>query len=280
MTSEQLAEQLRQDLDSNRQGRLSARQLDEWQRGVAYRSKGLFGRLLHSNDAVARDVRAGRVAAIDGGIHKRRLAQGPQGEATMVGGPRMATYQIHIQPVAGDPEVFRASAQLWDAAPGVGLVRLYYLPESHDVVNVELLPTTSTAAPTPTDAVTGAMQAIQAWRQHDWLAAGQAASVLQGAYDHTFPDRAATTSASSSSLAEDIVGRWASSMIAVTFESDGTMSARIDPLPEQVGRWEVLPDGQLHADLPGLSGDAQAVVDADTLTISIGAQTWRLNRVP
>ena len=139
-------ELLRQDLPANRQGRLSPRQLEDWQRGIAYRSKGFFGRIAHSHDAVARDVQAGNVARIDGPVAKKRGVH-TEHTASMTVPLKAAMYQVHIEDPRGAVQIFRASAELWNVVPSRGIVRLYYLPESHEAVNVERLADAGTARP-------------------------------------------------------------------------------------------------------------------------------------
>lgn len=55
-------------LDANRAGRLSPGQLRDLQASVRFRSKGLIRRLLHGNDAFARDVASGLVGSAEGAI--------------------------------------------------------------------------------------------------------------------------------------------------------------------------------------------------------------------
>ncbi len=110
----------------------------------------LVVRALRGGDKITEDVRTGRVESIDGAITKRVVHTNSRGSSS-------ASYFFDV---AG--KSFETFHQSYEAAPEAGYVRLFYLPRSHRVVNLQLLP--GPAAPELTPA------SVQAVTQN--LAAG------------------------------------------------------------------------------------------------------------
>jgi hypothetical protein len=178
-------------LDSNRRGELTATQRDEFAGLLQQRNRNALGiagallavavlvgvfaapalsavwriaivgvplgiavslilRVLTGGDkAMARDLRHGRVQAVTGPITKE------QESAMDVDGTSVCILKV------GDQR-FTVAAVTFEAAPGSGRVRLYYLPASRKVVNLEAFTDeTPTGAPPPlAEAILGS------WRNH------------------------------------------------------------------------------------------------------------------
>jgi hypothetical protein len=178
-------------LDSNRRGQLTATQRDGFTRLLQHRNRSALGiaaallavavlvgvfaapsvsavwriaivgvplgiavslllRVVTGGDkALGRDLRHGRVQAVIGSISKE------QESAMDVDGTSVYILKI------GDQR-FIVAATTFDAAPRSGQVRLYYLPASRKVVNLEAFAAgTPAAAPSPL-----AEAIIGSWRNH------------------------------------------------------------------------------------------------------------------
>lgn len=122
-------------LDSNRNGQLSAGQRRELQAGLHRKHSGLTGLVGRAFDPLAKDLQAGRVESIEGAITKKP----PQ---SLFGGTAPVAYRYRVliaNREAGNQE-FRCSREFYEFAPDAGMVRLFYLPRSPWVVNLEFLP--------------------------------------------------------------------------------------------------------------------------------------------
>lgn len=123
------------------------------------RSLGIGGRLAH-------DLAAGGVESVEGAIQKGRNSPSGAPDDTdvyyvEVGGRRFSVY----------PAVYRA-------APDIGIVRLYYLPTSHHVVNLEQLadpPLPASLSAAPLDALKSIAPALMS---HDGVARANAGATL------------------------------------------------------------------------------------------------------
>ena len=216
-------------------------------------------RSVTGTDALTRDVARGRVESVEGAIGKRRLG--------MVGGARdMTTYFLDV----GD-RAFKVHAATYEAAPDAGMVRLYFLPGSRKVVNLERLPD----MPAPTDLspkglidqlgpALGSHSRREVNESHARIASlGHA---VEAAFVHgadAQPPRGRETRP----LAQSIVGTWSNRLITVTFSSDGTVTTRM-LRGEMRGRWSVDDAGRLNADIAGQRQAAEAWVEGDQLTIA------------
>src|SRR5258706_7332238 len=81
--------------------------------------------LVAGPDAVARDLRAGRVQCTEGAAGKRRVGNGRA----------RSSYFLQV-----NDRRFETSRAKYEAAPDAGYVRMYFLPRSRKIVNLELLP--------------------------------------------------------------------------------------------------------------------------------------------
>src|SRR4029077_3628376 len=81
-------------------------------------------------DALTQDLRSGRVESVEGAITKTRF--------TSPGKDSTTTYYFEV---AGTRVTVGYAA--YEAAPDAGMVKLYYLPHSHHLVNMERMADTA-----------------------------------------------------------------------------------------------------------------------------------------
>jgi hypothetical protein len=221
----------------------------------------LLVRAFTGGDAITEDVRAGRVASVEGAITKfERQTQG-RGSGT-------ASYYIDVKGTR--MEAYRSE---YLAAPEAGYVRVYYLPKSHRVVNLEHLPDPVMPALTPATAQS-VVQGLLTHHGHDENAQAEAranmeamasqfkAQMQQNAVEPPSDKR------DSRPLVDAIVGTWSNPFMTVTFAADGTATTTTRNGRQTSGRWSVDAQGQLHAGLAGKDNVGQAWIAGTSLTIS------------
>lgn len=238
--------------------------------GFAVVAVFLLFRAATLGDSLIQDLRSGRVEPVEGALGKRILNTGGRSTGT-----------FYYFDVAG--KSFEVGSATYHAAPEAGIVRLYVLPRSHKVVNLERLPD----RPLPegvTASPTEALGAIAtAFRSHDRVQAAEARAELEAIKDKVTAERAAlatpppTDQRDPRPLAEAILGTWQTGPISMTFMPDGTVVAMMGPR-QQHGRWSVGPDGRLHSDAMGRDQTADAWVAGDTLSISEDGQAMAFRR--
>ncbi len=216
-------------------------------------------RSIGGTDALTRDVARGRVESIEGAIGKRRLG-------VMGGAREVTTYFLDV----GD-RTFKVHMATYDAAPDAGIVRLYFLPGSRKVVNLERLPDASA----PTDLGPKALmdQLGAALGSHSRREANEAharIASLGHAVEAAFVHGQAAQPPGGRDprpLAEAIVGTWSNRLLTVTFAADGAVTTRM-LRGEMRGRWSVDGAGRLNAEIAGQSQAAEAWIEGDQLTIA------------
>ena len=220
-------------------------------------------------DALSRDLRHRRVQVADGALGKRK--RGSSGRT----GTR--TYWLEV----GDG-LYRVSPSGYRAAPDAGMVRVYFLPRSRRIVNLERLPDAPlTPGLTPLDMLrslgsamlTGQRRELNEIRAQfapvaDAAMAARDASVTEPPPDARDPRP----------LAQAIVGEWTSALMTVAFKSDGTVTATLFGGMERHGQWSVDRAGRLIADVTGQREAAIAWVVGDELTISADEHALRFTR--
>ena len=230
-------------------------------------------RAIVGNDALSRDLRHMRVESTEGAIGKR--AGGYQSR----GGRRF--YYLDV----GDGRFRVASRASYDAAPDAGMVRVYFLPRSRRVVNLERLPDPPLAPGlTPRDVLatigsaflSGNRRGINELRAQmapvvDAANAARDEPVAPPPLDARDPRP----------LEQAIVGTWRSAIMTVAFETDGSVTATMFGGMQRRGRWSVDRAGRLIADVTGQKEAAEAWVAGDQLTISAegSALTFRRESV-
>lgn len=233
--------------------------------GAALAAAFLVMRAITGSDALTRDLRESRVESVEGAIGKRHMSNGRA----------RSSYFLDV----GDRS-FRVGQNWYHDAPDVGWVRVYYLPLSKIVVNIERRPNVS---PAPEMTRDGIMQAIGAtlWghgREANEVRAGIAGvgdalkAALEGSAQPASPE-----SRDPRPLDRAILGTWANALIRATFSENGTATVRFFGT-EKNGRWSVDADGKLRAGLMGEEQSVDATVAGDTLTIVVGGRTIALKR--
>jgi len=226
----------------------------------------LVVRAITGADALTRDLRNPRVGSVEGAVGRRRT---PGARTTR------ATYYIEV----GDAS-FRIGRSTYEAMPEAGFVRLYYLPLSRHVVNIEQLPD----APVPPgvtvrDMAASLKTAVGFGNQREVNEARAGIAGIGHAMEATFTPSAPPSADARDPrpLSEAIVGSWSNAMISVTFSTDGTFAARVFGTARN-GRWSVDADGRLHADLMGREGSVDAFVAGDQLTVTFEERGVTLTR--
>jgi hypothetical protein len=202
---------------------------------------------------LARDLRDGRVASIEGPIGRERMAGS---------GGQPASHWLDV-----DGKRFACGLDAYEAAEQPGIVRLYYLPRSRKAVNFERLPD----RPLPAGAVNGSLVASTARsalsldrRTHDEaLATMVAMEHAVTAPDLPPPDAPRDPRP----LAEAIVGAWSSPAMSVMIDADGSARATMANGMSLAGRWSVDRDGKLRLDGMGDEMVTEARLAGDTLTV-------------
>lgn len=266
-------------LEANRAGTLSPEQLRSLEAGAAYRRKGLVGRLLHGHDAFAQDVSNGTVAATEGAISKRIYNPSLLNDG---GGTVPPSFLVCVANREMGNQEFHSASDFYDAAPDVGTVRLFYLPQSKWAVNFEVLDVAVAAhLASGTDGTQLLFEWNAARRAHDKVGEAEALAKMQAvgqAYvegqplpgDPVEPDEVRAA----------VVGDWRSPGLKVTVRDDGTLSATLGAEPPMAGRWVVDPSGQVTASVPGVAERIDASVIGGRLALVIDGQGLRLDRVP
>lgn len=212
-------------------------------------------------DSLTRDLRDTRVEAAEGAVGKHRR----------IAGRYSAIYSLDV----GDQRfvVSRATHQF---APAAGFVRIYYLPRSRKIVNLEQLPNPAFEHATPQDIIRGvkdgnilrtfgAAMSFDARKANEARANLAAMSNVMGAAFSPQPVQPGAHDARP--LGEAIVGTWSNGLMTVAFTRDGHVMAEMMGRKHE-GHWSVDGSGRLHADIMGQSQAADAWIADDRLTIS------------
>lgn len=216
----------------------------------------LLVRAITGSDSLTRDLRRRQVHSVEGGIRK----SGP------IGG-RISTYFLEV----GD-RTFKVSRATFAAAPDAGFVRLYFLPRSRKIVNLERLP-----HPTSLNGATVrglAESLVSAMRSHDRREANEARAELASVRDAVTAAFAASSAPPVAHerdprpLGEAIVGTWKNGLMKVTFSADGKVTTDMYGAQKN-GHWSIDGAGRLRADITGREGTADASVAGDQLRIAV-----------
>ena len=233
--------------------------------------------------ALTGDLRRGQVRAIEGPIRKTTLTDLAQ--STVGTGTRRHYLEVNGQ------SFDVPSTTVWEAAPEVGYVRLYYLPHSHTAVNLERLPAPPVESSqravlgSVTDAMASALRPALTKRGAARKAedAAHADAVLRAATGAG--NQPASTSAPGSAvpLDEDVVGKWSSPFFNVEVRADGSLSIQSSPQGgSQDGQWSIGPDGRLRVRFAGDAASDELVtefaVTVDQLSLKLDGQWFTLQR--
>jgi hypothetical protein len=259
------------DLESNASG-----QLTDTQRAMF--KNGYF--TMRLMPTVTGDLKSGAVATVEGALRKKKpinLSQSPES----------AGAQHYALEVGGeDYEV--PSRRVWDEIPPMGWARLYYLPRSRVVVNLELLPdhdvetSPQDVVGTLRDAIGSALSPGLTKRSRIRRAerAAHAQAVVRSAFKGT-PEISPDPTMPETAAPADLVGSWTSMFFNVEVRGDGTLTIENAQGVHQPGRWMVDADGQLHVCLDGGDSDdlvTPFTVSEDRLNLQFAGQEMTLER--
>ena len=220
-------------------------------------------------DPLTHDLRNTNVQSVEGAITKTSVT-------AHSGGASSTSYFFIVSSTK-----VKVSRSEYQAAPEAGIVKVYYLPHSHQLVNMERLPDRAL----PADAFKSpqvAQDLAQGMRSHDLNQVAEAraeaaalgnalqAAVTKGATPP--PDGARDPRP----LAEAIVGAWDSPLMSVSFAADGTLNATMPGGRQRSGTWSIDQSGHLLSDI---TGPTEAWVSGDQLTVTIGGQGLTFQRV-
>lgn len=227
--------------------------------------------VLHSlgfGDRLLADVREARVQQIEGAIVKLRTN-------TAVSNTRSAPRFVRVE-----GKRFHVSPAGYTTAPDGGIVRLYYLPRSRRVVNLERLPD----RPLPPGMMESPVEVIRtlgkALRSRDPIEQAEANATL-AALKSAIRGPAAPPPPEQRDprpLAQAIVGRWRVGPLSLEFSRDGSVTLQPAGGESRTGRWWVDPEGHLHSDAQGEEQSGEAWIAGDALTLSIGGERITLHR--
>jgi hypothetical protein len=229
----------------------------------------LSARSILGIDALTRDLQRGVVASAEGPIGKRRRSGST--------GSRVSSfYYLDV-----GERTFTVSRSWYDAAPDAGHVRLYYLPHSRRIVNLERLAATQPAADvslphlveTGRTALRGSTRTARNEARADLATL---ANALKAAVEAPVTDRPAGAQ-DPDALQQAILGRWHNLLMTLTFTAEGTMTLRM-PGSQQTGRWSIDSDGRLRAEIAGVHGAVDATIAGAELTIVLDGRAMRFTR--
>jgi hypothetical protein len=224
------------------------------------------------SDPLTRDIRQGKVESVEGAIGKRHISTGGSGTG--------ADVYTHFLDVAG--KSFTVAKSTYNASPDAGYVRIYFLPRSHHVVNLERLPDPPVPENiTPKDLLgtLGASLRLRDRTQRNEARARAQAMADEIQAEFTRKPDPPTADRDPRPLDQAIVGTWRSMMMTVTFHGDGTVEAALPGNQSRSGSWSVDADGRLRADVMGHSDAAEAWVAGDELTLSLNGMGLSFKRV-
>jgi hypothetical protein len=213
-------------------------------------------RAMTGADALTRDLRTPRVETAEGPIGKRQMSGR--------GGPQNHVYWLDV-----GNQTFKVGRTTFADAPDHGIVRLYFLPHSRKIVNLERL--ANPPLPdlgTPQGLVDSLRTALTAPSRSE---RNEARAAIAG----VGPPAAASRDARP--LAELIVGTWVSPLMTVTFSADGHVVLHMLGA-ERGGHWSIDGAGRLQSDIMGAPATTDAWVTGDQLTIALEDQNMIFTR--
>jgi hypothetical protein len=227
-------------------------------------------------DSLTQDLRSGRVESVEGAITKTSVTSHGRGSGST---------SYYFQVAGTRVNVWRDA---YHAAPEAGMVKIYYLAHSHQLVNMERVADTAMSG----DAMKSphlVQELVAEMRSHDPNQAAEARAHLAtmgDAMKASISNAAAPPPEAarySRPLAEAIVGTWGNPLMSVTFAPDGTLTADMPAMPaggHRSGHWSVDASGHLVADIMGGHPmPTDAWVSGDQLTINLAENALTLQRV-
>jgi hypothetical protein len=216
---------------------------------------------------LTRDVRDGRVLSVEGPVTTDRV-QTPDG-------PGMTHYYLLVSDGR-----YECSPQAIDLVGVGGVFRVYFLPRSHRVVNLERLADVPIPAGVLDDPAAMLKELPSALGIHGHERQAETLARV-AAIQHAMTTTATPPPADQLDqrpLTEAIIGSWRGLMGSVTFGADGSASATLGGT-QMAGRWSIGDDGKLHLDGMGQEMVAGAWVAGDTLTLELDGSAMPFQRV-
>ena len=223
-------------------------------------------------DSLTTDLRSGQVQQVDGAVSKWSNTVHSRGRTSS---SSVTTHYVQVEQVQVE-----TSAGFYQQVPDAGIVRMYYLPHSRRLVNLEQLadrPLPAGAMSDPRIAMQDAKQALIGGLLGDHARSAEARAQLAAIGNAmTGQIEAGGTPPPAAErdqrpLAQAIVGVWRNPMMTITFAGDGTASMTSSMgMMNRVGHWSVDPGGRLVADIAGSAEPVDAWIVGDRLTVSIG----------
>jgi hypothetical protein len=238
--------------------------------GAAFAALGviLLIRAVAWPDGLTRDLRSGKVETVEGAVGKHTFSG--------------RTTTFHYLDLGG--KHYEVGQAVYSATPEAGYVRLYILPRSHKVVNMERLPD----KPLPEGFMAEPGQIMStlatAFRSHDGVQAAEARAELAALGNAMRVDEIKNPAPPPAGqrdprpLQQALIGTWKTGMMSIAFMPDGTIVATLPNGQKRQGHWSIGADGRLHSDAIGTGVNADAWVSGDTLTISEDGQGLAFNR--
>jgi hypothetical protein len=229
---------------------------------------GFFAvRSLTGADPLDKDLRSGYVESVEGAITKRSVTTHGRSSST-------TTHYIDVE-----NKQMVAFRDQYDAAPEAGYVRVYYVPNSMRVVNLEHLPDRAVPAgvmKSPRDmlklaasGLVGIDEVKKAEARAEMAAIGHAMQPGAPPPDSERDPRP---------LAEALIGKWTNGMVTITFNVDGTAALALRGGMERQAQWSVDAQGRLVADVMGEKQTSDAWIAGDRLSIKLGGEGIVLDR--
>jgi hypothetical protein len=207
-------------------------------------------------DPLTRDVQSGRVESVEGAIARQALP-GMSGRGGV-------SYSLHVS-----GRTFSADDRTYQAAPEAGYVKVYFLPHSNKIVNLERLPDHPLpAGVTPQQLSLRMMKSLFLGSFQERAEAGAAMATFQrGLGEGAAAARPPADQLDPRPLNEAILGAWFNPMMTLSFTSDGLATLSIAGKKAGDGRWSLDPDGTLHIQVRGFKLEGDAWVADDRLTM-------------
>jgi hypothetical protein len=161
--------------------------------------------------------------------------------------------------------------------PDAGIIRIFYLPNSHRLVNFEQL----ADRPLPDGALTDRHFALKVAAGSIFGSADARAEVA--AMEHVIQAQVKTSltppaAGSTKPLGDALPGIWTNPMMSVSFGLDGSVSAILPGGMKRSGHWSTDSSGHLITDLMGQQGSLEAWITGEELTVELGGQGVTLHR--
>ena len=217
-------------------------------------------------DTMDADLRDGKVLSVEGAIAKRTFVTHGRNTST-------TTYYIDV-----NNKQMVAFRDQYEAAPDAGYVRVYYVPHSMRVVNLEHVAAPAGAADavkSPQDAVKLAAKGIFSLDEQSRAEARAQLAAVGGAMQ---PGPPPATERDARPLAEAILGKWTNGIITLEFSPDGTVAMELPGGMKRQAHWSVDQQGRLVADVMGTEEAGEAWIAGDQLSIKQGGEGIVLKR--